>query len=156
MTKPGVIRQLIRDMSIANPLGSTADPRRTAQAWQRCRADHLMLRLSRRLRPVGGCRCFNALQIRSQGFIAARRCRKEIATRTAYPTANPTAKDIGHILANPTAIPPPPSGLVAYRVAAAQAFRRRRRHQPRRPPLAKISPGRPAPAMGPGTPTGSE
>jgi len=35
---------------------------------------------------------------------------------------------------------------------AAQAlFRRRRRHQPRRPTLAKISPGRPAPAMGPGT-----
>src|SRR5262245_18163931 len=29
------------------------------------------------------------------------------------------------------------------------AFRRRRR-QPRRPPLAKIRPGRPAPAMGPG------
>src|SRR5205814_6779553 len=28
---------------------------------------------------------------------------------------------------------------------------RRRRHQPRRPPLAKIRPGRPAPAMGPGT-----
>jgi hypothetical protein len=26
-----------------------------------------------------------------------------------------------------------------------------RRHQPRRPPLAKIRPGRPAPAMGPGT-----
>ena len=36
----------------------------------------------------------------------------------------------------------------------AQAlFCRRRRHQPRRPPLAKIRPGRPAPAMGPGTPT---
>src|SRR5215831_14579226 len=28
----------------------------------------------------------------------------------------------------------------------------RRRHQPRRPPLAKITPGSPAPAMGPGTP----
>src|SRR5262249_6493797 len=28
---------------------------------------------------------------------------------------------------------------------------RRRRHQPRRPPLAKIRPGRPAPAIGPGT-----
>src|SRR5262249_12686192 len=27
----------------------------------------------------------------------------------------------------------------------------RRRHQPRRPPLAKIRPGRPAPTMGPGT-----
>jgi hypothetical protein len=27
---------------------------------------------------------------------------------------------------------------------------RRRRHQPRRPPLAKIRPGRPPPAMGPG------
>ena len=33
----------------------------------------------------------------------------------------------------------------------AQALFRRRRHQPRRPPLAKIRPGRPAPAMGPGT-----
>src|SRR6476660_6537857 len=29
----------------------------------------------------------------------------------------------------------------------------RRRHQPRRPPLAKIRPGSPAPAMGPGTGT---
>src|SRR5437899_6133826 len=29
----------------------------------------------------------------------------------------------------------------------------RRRHQPRRPPLAKINPGRPAPAIGPGTAT---
>ena len=33
----------------------------------------------------------------------------------------------------------------------AQAIFCRRRHQPRRPPLAKIRPGRPAPAMGPGT-----
>jgi hypothetical protein len=32
-----------------------------------------------------------------------------------------------------------------------QAIFCRRRHQPRRPPLAKIRPGRPAPAMGPGT-----
>jgi hypothetical protein len=31
-----------------------------------------------------------------------------------------------------------------------QAARFRRRHQPRRPALAKIRPGRPAPAMGPG------
>src|SRR5262249_45411690 len=30
----------------------------------------------------------------------------------------------------------------------------RRRHQPRRPPPAKIRPGRPAPAMGPGTGAG--
>jgi hypothetical protein len=30
----------------------------------------------------------------------------------------------------------------------------RRRHHPRKPPLAKIRPGRPAPAMGPGTPGG--
>ena len=34
----------------------------------------------------------------------------------------------------------------------AQAVFFRRRHQPRRPPLAKIRPGSPAPAMGPGTP----
>ena len=32
-----------------------------------------------------------------------------------------------------------------------QTFLCRRRHQQRRPPLAKIRPGRPAPAMGPGT-----
>jgi hypothetical protein len=32
-----------------------------------------------------------------------------------------------------------------------QAILCRRRHQARRPPLAKIRPGRPAPAMGPGT-----
>jgi hypothetical protein len=32
-----------------------------------------------------------------------------------------------------------------------QAIFCRRRHQPRRPPLAKIRPGRPAPAVGPGT-----
>ena len=31
----------------------------------------------------------------------------------------------------------------------------RRRHQPRRPPLARINPGSPAPAMGPGTGFGS-
>src|SRR5262249_31538986 len=31
----------------------------------------------------------------------------------------------------------------------------RRRHQPRRPPHAAIRPGRPAPAMGPGTATGT-
>jgi hypothetical protein len=35
--------------------------------------------------------------------------------------------------------------------AEAQATFCRRRHQPRRPPLAKIRPGRPAPTMGPGT-----
>ena len=35
----------------------------------------------------------------------------------------------------------------------AQTIFCRRRHQPRRPPLAKISPGRPAPAIGPGTGT---
>jgi len=33
----------------------------------------------------------------------------------------------------------------------AQAVFCRRRHQPRRPPLAKIRPGSPAPTMGPGT-----
>jgi len=33
----------------------------------------------------------------------------------------------------------------------AQAIFFRRRHQPRRPPLAKIRPGTPAPAMGAGT-----
>jgi hypothetical protein len=33
----------------------------------------------------------------------------------------------------------------------AQAIFRRRRHQARRPPLAKMRPGSPAPAIGPGT-----
>ena len=33
----------------------------------------------------------------------------------------------------------------------AQAIFRRRRHQPRRPPPAKIRPGSPAPTTGPGT-----
>jgi len=36
-------------------------------------------------------------------------------------------------------------------VRSSGDFSCRRRHQPRRPPLAKIRPGRPAPAMGPGT-----
>src|SRR5262245_56947374 len=35
--------------------------------------------------------------------------------------------------------------------ANVQAIFCRRRHQPRRPPLAKIRPGRPAPTMGSGT-----
>src|SRR5262245_20846191 len=35
--------------------------------------------------------------------------------------------------------------------AATQAIFCRRRHQPSRPPPARIRPGRPAPAMGPGT-----
>ena len=37
------------------------------------------------------------------------------------------------------------------RCVDVQAVFRRRRYQPRRPPLAKIRPGRPAPATGPGT-----
>jgi hypothetical protein len=37
----------------------------------------------------------------------------------------------------------------------AQPVRCRRRHQPRRPPLAKIKPGRPAPATGLGTAAGA-
>ena len=35
--------------------------------------------------------------------------------------------------------------------AGAKAIFRRRRHQPRRPALARIRPGKPAPAMGPRT-----
>src|SRR6516164_10971962 len=38
----------------------------------------------------------------------------------------------------------------------AQAIFCRRRHQPRRPPLAKIRPGSPAPAIGPGTAVGTK
>src|SRR6516162_8006450 len=40
----------------AQPLGSVRDAR-------------LTLRLSRRLRPLGGCRCFNALQVWGQGRV---------------------------------------------------------------------------------------
>jgi len=36
-----------------------------------------------------------------------------------------------------------------------QAIFFRRRHQPRRPPLAKIKPGRPVPTMGAGTAAGA-
>src|SRR5262249_55250044 len=41
-----------------------------------------------------------------------------------------------------------------YVVSDAQAIFCRRRHQPRRPPPAKIRPGRPAPTTGPGTGAG--
>ena len=37
---PLEVRQLIRDMSIENPLGCSADSWRTAQARHRCRANH--------------------------------------------------------------------------------------------------------------------
>ena len=40
---------------------------------------------------------------------------------------------------------------VCVLLSDAQAVFLRRRHQPRRPPAAKIRPGRPAPATGPGT-----
>ena len=43
-----------------------------------------------------------------------------------------------------------------YTASLVQALFRRRRHQPRRPPPAKIRPGRPAPATGPGTADGSD
>src|SRR5215831_13995817 len=45
-------------------------------------------------------------------------------------------------------------GLIAP--PKAQAIFCRRRHQPRRPPPAKIRPGRPAPARGPGTAVGAK
>src|SRR5262249_17136191 len=53
----------------------------------------------------------------------------------------------------------PPNALgrgsrFATHTTSLQAIFRRRRHQPRRPPLAKIRPGRPAPATGPGTACG--
>src|SRR5215470_2123463 len=44
---------------------------------------------------------------------------------------------------------------VAARLTIFQAIFFRRRHQARRPPQAKIRPGRPAPAMGPGTVAGT-
>ena len=46
-----------------------------------------------------------------------------------------------------------PPGDVPNGSRLAQAVFRRRRHQPRRPPPAKIKPGNPAPTMGPGTGT---
>src|SRR6266403_2377460 len=39
----------------------------------------------------------------------------------------------------------------SHQLVGIQAIFCRRRHQPRRPPPAKIRPGRPAPTMGPGT-----
>ena len=42
-------------------------------------------------------------------------------------------------------------GITSISGRDVQAIFHRRRHQPRRPPPAKIRPGRPAPAMGPGT-----
>src|SRR5215831_17757389 len=45
----------------------------------------------------------------------------------------------------------PPQTTCADCAPDVQAIFRRRRHQPSRPPPAKIRPGRPAPAMGPGT-----
>src|SRR5438876_696595 len=51
-----------------------------------------------------------------------------------------------------TALILPPPALLAK--ASDQADCRRRRHQPSRPPLAKIRPGRPAPATGIGTAAG--
>jgi hypothetical protein len=41
--------------------------------------------------------------------------------------------------------------IAPFRLMICQAVFRRRRHQARRPPPAKIRPGSPAPAMGPGT-----
>src|SRR5262249_58418684 len=46
---------------------------------------------------------------------------------------------------------PEPGALLFH--SSVQAVFRRRRHQPRRPPHAKIRPGRPAPTIGPGTAT---
>ena len=43
-------------------------------------------------------------------------------------------------------------GITSINGRGVQAIFCCRRHQPRRPPLAKISPGSPAPAIGPGTP----
>src|SRR6516162_1069880 len=43
------------------------------------------------------------------------------------------------------------SNMPAVKPGNSQAIFFRRRHQPRRPPPAKIRPGRPAPAIGPGT-----
>ena len=42
----------------------------------------------------------------------------------------------------------------SHQLVRVQAIFFRRRHQPSRPPPAKIRPGRPAPAMGPGTAAG--
>jgi hypothetical protein len=47
-------------------------------------------------------------------------------------------------------------GMSYLRRRAGKAIFFRRRHQPRRPPLAKIRPGNPAPAMGAGTLTGTK
>ena len=61
---------------------------------------------------------------------------------------------VGDLRTNPCMLPGVHSKF--RRAPNAQAIFCRRRHQPRRPPFAKIRPGRPAPATGAGTvPTGT-
>jgi hypothetical protein len=62
---------------------------------------------------------------------------------TPTPHLQGTARPLGSVAFSP--------GASRFNGRDVQAKRRRRRHQARRPPLAKIRPGRPAPAMGPGT-----
>ena len=62
---------------------------------------------------------------------------------TPTPHLQGTARPLGSIAFSP--------GALRFNGRDVQAKRRRRRHQPRRLPLAKIRPGTPAPAMGPGT-----
>jgi hypothetical protein len=67
-------------------------------------------------------------------------------------------RDTGHSLSYPVVSSDYNDGgiedcrLVAHQAAFAHPVRFRRRHQARMPPLAKIRPGRPAPAMGPEPP----
>ena len=59
--------------------------------------------------------------------------------------------DLGRVLINSDCSASPPKRRNMLSLSEAQAIFFLRRHQPRRPPLAKIRPGRPAPTMGPGT-----
>jgi hypothetical protein len=62
---------------------------------------------------------------------------KVIGEALACPTTKTKAREHSHIFEG--------------REKIRAVFCRRRRHQPRRPPLAKIKPSSPAPTMGPGT-----
>src|SRR5262249_46934359 len=66
--------------------------------------------------------------------------------------ASHLGSELGLIVQSYRAFSSPPLGRPTR--LSRQAIFRRRRHQPRRPPPAKISPGSPAPAMGPGTAAG--
>src|SRR5262249_57358204 len=74
-----------------------------------------------------------------------------VRTISIFPSSH-LVWELGLIVQSYRAFSSPPLGRPTR--LSRQAIFRRRRHQPRRPPPAKIRPGSPAPAMGPGTAAG--